>query len=480
MRGLLLTMGVLAALLSVACPVSAEKITSQHRDYPVLQLVQSKREALTQLDESCRQAEQVREATQLVSDLSRPLLPALDAIAESKVLKAMAKIPGVGAPIEVIQGTAAGLRELLRLLAWVNEIDQQYEAPIRDAILKSNRLLKSQDSRDVPPLLDSYEAACLACTKIETRLEAAQTGLRKTIKLAKLSLDVLDRVGDRAAKTGKSTRELVDQLEELQTGVDLLSRQVRDGHAFMQQVLTAAGRNPVATAPDTAKVRKPAKGTSGARQGSTAPAATTSAGPAPPTADGSAGRALPTGVAGSASSPAPAAMVPASEPELNASAASHGPSAAHPATRKGNSPLVLLLSALPGVAALLAIAWMTYNHYVLAPQRREAQVPPPPVAAPARGMAALRLGGRYMLIPSDQPVFIGSSAARAFIYIDDPSVAPVHARIENVNGSWWITDLGSQAQTLVDGQPVTQAVLVDGQRLRLGQVEMKFTIPSGH
>ncbi|MCE5237160.1 FHA domain-containing protein [bacterium] len=446
----------------------------------MLRLVETKRDALSQLEESCRQAEEMREAMQLVCDLSTPLLPVLDGIASSSVLKVMAKIPGVGAPIEVIQGTAAALRGLLQIVVWMNRMDQEYQAPIRDAILKSNQLLRSRDSRDVPPLLDSYRSACEACSRIEARLRAAQTRLAKAIKLVNLTVLVLDRMGQGSDDTRRSARELADQLGQMQEIVALMLSQVEVGHRFMQQVLDAAGSpNPAKSrsrGATTTATSKPEAGAGGVAATSSPDGAGASSGsPATRTPT-----VPPVGVAPNpVQPPVGQAGLPPAAPEVPRRAVAHASHARPPSRRGGHSALVLLLSGLPGVAALLAIAWMVYNHYILAPQRRGVPGSAAFEAGSVNHAAALRLGARQMLILPDQPALIGSDAGRNSVYLDDPTVAPVHARIEFLGGTWWITNLSSVSGTFVDGRPVMQEALSGGQRLRFGNVEMVFTIRGG-
>ncbi|MHB8450605.1 MAG: FhaA domain-containing protein [Mycobacteriales bacterium] len=43
-----------------------------------------------------------------------------------------------------------------------------------------------------------------------------------------------------------------------------------------------------------------------------------------------------------------------------------------------------------------------------------------------------------------------------------------HARLQRVDGAWWLHDLGSTNGTLVNGRPVTEAELADGDRIELG------------
>lgn len=472
---------ILAASVAVIAlrPAAAEKITRQNPDYPVLRLVETKRDSLAQLERSCRQAEEMREAMQLVSDLSTPLLPVLDGIANSSVLKAMTRIPGVGAPIEVIQGAAGALRGVLGIVPWMNKVDQEYQAPIRDAILKSNQLLRSRDSRDIPHLLESYRSACEACFRIESRLRTAQAQLAKAIKLVNLTVLVLDRMGQGSDDTRRSARELADQLGQMQEMVDLMLGQVEAGHRFMQQVLDAASSgNAVSRGSVRGTATKPSKRGVGSGVAVNEPSPATEArsgSPAIRTPAGQAGM-MPTSVAPPATQ---TALTPAAQEVPQGTAAKRSQSR-RPPEHAEHSGLVLILSGLPGIAALLAIAWMLYSYYVIAPSRSGTRGPAASQeSSPIHAAAALRLGGRQMIILPDQPALIGSDAGRNSVYLDDPTVAPVHARIEFLGGNWWITNLSSVGGTFIDGRVVTQEALSNGQHLRVGNVEMVFTIRGG-
>lgn len=473
---------ILVAFVAVIAvrPATAERITQKHPDYPVLRLVETKRNAVSQLEESCRQAEEMREAMQLVSDLGMPLLPVLDGLASGSLLKTVGKLPGAEGPVEVIEGTAGALGVVLGFIAWMNNLDEEYQAPIREAILASNRLLKSRDSHDVPALLSSYRSACEACVRIEGRLSTAQTQLAKAIRLVNLSVVVFDRLGQNSDESRRSVRELSGQLEKLQEIVDLMAGQVEGGHRFMQQVLDAA-RPSYAVASGSAITTGTAADTSGT-------GAAGVAGSSSPKAEGSSSdaRATPTepsSPVGTTPNPVQPSgdqtASPSPVPGAHQDAAIEAPDVKPSSRRGGHSAPILVASALPGIAALLAISWMLYSHYVLAPRRRMSSGSPPFETGSAPRAATLWLGARQILVLPDRPALIGSDAGRNSVYIDDPTVAPVHARIEFVGEHWWITNLSSISGTYIDGRPVAQEALSDGQRLRFGSVEILFTTRAG-
>jgi hypothetical protein len=76
------------------------------------------------------------------------------------------------------------------------------------------------------------------------------------------------------------------------------------------------------------------------------------------------------------------------------------------------------------------------------------------------------------------PVFIGRDPA-CECPIDDRTVSTRHARLSYHHKQWWLEDLDSTNGTLLNGQPVTEAVvLTSSDLLRCGQVEVTVTIAS--
>jgi FHA domain len=68
------------------------------------------------------------------------------------------------------------------------------------------------------------------------------------------------------------------------------------------------------------------------------------------------------------------------------------------------------------------------------------------------------------------------------VLLDDASVSKRHAWFEEVGGLWQISDADSSAGTQVNNDPIepgTPRVLVSGDRITLGYVEMMFLAPDG-
>ena len=57
-------------------------------------------------------------------------------------------------------------------------------------------------------------------------------------------------------------------------------------------------------------------------------------------------------------------------------------------------------------------------------------------------------------------------------WIDDPTVSGRHCEITVQEGTVLVRDLGSTNGTFIDGEPINQAMLLPGQTLRLGTVEI--------
>ncbi len=68
----------------------------------------------------------------------------------------------------------------------------------------------------------------------------------------------------------------------------------------------------------------------------------------------------------------------------------------------------------------------------------------------------------------DQGLSIGRGADQE-LRLDDRTVSRRHARIDEVDGRWWLDDAGSLNDTLLNGELVRgRAPLADGDRLTIG------------
>lgn len=60
------------------------------------------------------------------------------------------------------------------------------------------------------------------------------------------------------------------------------------------------------------------------------------------------------------------------------------------------------------------------------------------------------------------------------VVVDDPGASRRHARIENVDGSFVLRDLGSMNGTLVNDEAVREQALHDGDRITIGETVLEF------
>ncbi len=63
---------------------------------------------------------------------------------------------------------------------------------------------------------------------------------------------------------------------------------------------------------------------------------------------------------------------------------------------------------------------------------------------------------------------------RSLICLHDPMVSKRHAVIRRVGDDWWFEDVGSSNGSFVNGVRVTRRKLADGERIRVGRVELEF------
>jgi hypothetical protein len=108
------------------------------------------------------------------------------------------------------------------------------------------------------------------------------------------------------------------------------------------------------------------------------------------------------------------------------------------------------------------------------------QALPPEEVASGAGFAAMLtfetgpFAGRMVALPS-QMVTIGRAPDNDVV-VGDPATSGHHGRIEVRQGSFWISDLGSTNGTLVNGEPVIEKQLSDGDMIAIGQNTLRFTL----
>ncbi len=77
---------------------------------------------------------------------------------------------------------------------------------------------------------------------------------------------------------------------------------------------------------------------------------------------------------------------------------------------------------------------------------------------------------------ADRAVMIGRGASCDFL-IQHASVSRQHCKIWNEDGRFYIADLGSTNQTVLNGARVQHAELQDEDRITVGEIELKFLAP---
>jgi pSer/pThr/pTyr-binding forkhead associated (FHA) protein len=60
------------------------------------------------------------------------------------------------------------------------------------------------------------------------------------------------------------------------------------------------------------------------------------------------------------------------------------------------------------------------------------------------------------------------------LILNDSGVSRHHAQITFIQGYWYLQDLGSVNGSLVNGQPVNQHILQEGDRITLGNSHLIF------
>jgi pSer/pThr/pTyr-binding forkhead associated (FHA) protein len=127
-------------------------------------------------------------------------------------------------------------------------------------------------------------------------------------------------------------------------------------------------------------------------------------------------------------------------------------------------------------------AWQHSDRTSDAKRTVSLQALPPEQLAAGEGFAALLtfesgpFAGRIVALPN-QMVTIGRAPDNDVV-VGDPATSGHHGRIEVRSGFFWISDLGSTNGTLVNGEPVIEKQLSDGDQVAIGQNTLRFTLES--
>ncbi len=86
--------------------------------------------------------------------------------------------------------------------------------------------------------------------------------------------------------------------------------------------------------------------------------------------------------------------------------------------------------------------------------------------------------GKEFLVDAPRTL-IGRSESVDIPLFGDPSVVPQHAAIDRAGREYVLTAAGPQAPVFVNGQPVGQMALRDGDVMQIGQFQLQFRLKSG-
>ena len=125
-------------------------------------------------------------------------------------------------------------------------------------------------------------------------------------------------------------------------------------------------------------------------------------------------------------------------------------------------------------------AWQQADAGAASKETVSLQAMPPEEVAVGSAYAALLtfesgpFAGRIVALPN-QMVTIGRAPDNDVV-VGDPATSGHHGRIEMRSGFFWISDLGSTNGTLVNGEPVIEKQLSDGDMIAIGQNSLRFTL----
>jgi len=125
-------------------------------------------------------------------------------------------------------------------------------------------------------------------------------------------------------------------------------------------------------------------------------------------------------------------------------------------------------------------AWQPSSSFPDSKQTVSLQALPPEVVTSGGGYPAKLtfesgpFAGRIVALPN-QVVSVGRAPDNDVV-VSDPATSGRHGRIEVRGGAFWISDLGSTNGTLVNGEPVIERQLSNGDLIAIGQNTIRFTL----
>jgi hypothetical protein len=101
--------------------------------------------------------------------------------------------------------------------------------------------------------------------------------------------------------------------------------------------------------------------------------------------------------------------------------------------------------------------------------------PPSPVAPPLASSVRLFASYGHQTIEVDRASFVIGRGKAAGLTIKDPNISRSHVVVELRDGVYWLVDMGSTNGTLVNGQPIQQRPILDGDVARICDHEVRFS-----
>jgi len=100
------------------------------------------------------------------------------------------------------------------------------------------------------------------------------------------------------------------------------------------------------------------------------------------------------------------------------------------------------------------------------------------LSGPAARLVWMRPDGQETEFPLAASVMLIGRDEDADIRVDEPLVSRAHARIEKRGGAYFVLDLGSTNLTKVNGEPVRERELRDGDELQFARARCRFVYAS--
>lgn len=100
------------------------------------------------------------------------------------------------------------------------------------------------------------------------------------------------------------------------------------------------------------------------------------------------------------------------------------------------------------------------------------------MSGPPARLVWMRPDGQETEFPLAASVMLIGRDEDADIRVDEPLVSRAHARIEKRGGAYFVLDLGSTNLTKVNGEPVRERELRDGDELHFARARCRFVAPN--